>query len=92
MSKAYYRDDNYIKSVCLKIREIRLSKNISQEALANVTIPKYIIPGTDIYSNTPQGLYATIEGMKNIGNDSYGKIDIPGVGGYVGDSHGSCGN
>ena len=57
-----------------------------------LTIPQYMIPGTNTYANTPQGLYATMEGMKNIGNDSYGQINVPGICRYVGDSHGSCGN
>ena len=57
-----------------------------------LTVPQYPIPGTDTYSNTPQALYVTVKSMKDIGNDSYGVIDIPGVLGWVGESHGSCGN
>ncbi len=56
-----------------------------------LTIPKFQIPGTNTYSNTPQGLFDTMKGFQNNGNDSYGQIDIPGVCGYVGESHGSCG-
>lgn len=56
-----------------------------------MTIPQFQIPGTNTYSNTPQGLFDTMKGFQNNGNDSYGKVDIPGVCGYVGDSHGSCG-
>ena len=56
------------------------------------TIPKYPVPGTSTYSNTPQGLYVTMQSMQSIGNDTYGIIEIPGVCGYVGASHGSCGD
>ena len=57
-----------------------------------LTVPKFQIPGTSTYSDTPQALFDTMKGMQNAGNDSYGKIDIPGVCGYVGGSHGSCGS
>lgn len=57
-----------------------------------MTIPQFQIPGTNTYSNTPQGLFDTMKGFQSNGNDSYGKVDIPGVCGYVGDSHGSCGS
>ncbi len=57
-----------------------------------LTIPKFQIPGTSTYSNTPQGLFDTMKGFQNNGNDSYGTVDVPGVCGYVGASHGSCGD
>lgn len=55
-----------------------------------LVIPKFIIPG-DLYpSNTPQGLYTTIKNLSTSNNTNHGTPDVPGVCGYVGDSHGAC--
>lgn len=54
-------------------------------------IPKYHMPGS-MYgevSNTPQGLYNELVTLKSAGTYP-GEIEIPGVCGYVGSSHGPC--
>ncbi len=57
-----------------------------------LTIPQYCIPGTYQYTNTLQALYVTIQRLQLADNDSFGATEIPGVSGWVGDSHGSCAN
>ncbi len=54
-------------------------------------IPKYHLPGS-MYgevSNTPQGLYNELVTLKSVGTYP-GEIEIPGICGYVGSSHGPC--
>lgn len=62
-----------------------------------LTIPKFAIPTSEYplphhvaLSSTPQGLFDEIKMLQTSRNTSYGTTDIPGVCGYVGDSHGSC--
>ena len=57
-----------------------------------LTIPLYQIPGSNTYSDTPQALYVAIQGLQFTDDDPSETIEVPGVFGWVGESHGSCGN
>ncbi len=54
-------------------------------------IPKYDLPGgtAPLGSSTPQGVYNKLKSMKQSGVEG-GNINIPGVKGWVSDSHGPC--
>ncbi len=51
---------------------------------------EYPLPSTFALSSTPQGLYEAIQSLQAAHNTSLGTTDIPGICGYVGESHGSC--
>lgn len=55
-------------------------------------IPKLDIPETmnPFGSNTPQGVYLKLKEMKSANSNEAANITLPGVKGYVGNSHGSC--
>lgn len=61
-------------------------------ASTTLYIPQMHIPGglADDMSNTPQGLYKELSILQSSGGYSGAQISIPGVAGYVGNSHGAC--
>ena len=66
--------------------------NSSPLTIPQFAIPtsEYPMPTTVTFSNTPQGLYDEIQSLQSSHSTMYGATEIPGVCGYVGESHGSC--